>query len=51
MLYCTEIDAHNELDGIGAGVRDKEWDNGWVFFVRVENLDKMCYNDFIIKKI
>ena len=28
-----------------------EWGNGWVLFVRVENLDKMCYNDFIIKKI
>ena len=27
------------MDGIGAGVGDKEWDNGWVLFVRGCGID------------
>ena len=41
--------SHNGLDGIGAGVRDKEWDNGWVLFVRVAELGKMWYNKLVDK--
>ena len=38
MLYQTELVSHGGLDGMGAGVRDKEWDNGWALFVRVDTI-------------